>query len=81
MSDYRESTRLILHAALRHVPDGLERSSAVFAVDVLIDKVAALESENADMRCRVARAQASLTDIREQLESQMEFWKPDGDKA
>jgi Skp family chaperone for outer membrane proteins len=81
MNDYRDSTRLILHAALRHVPDGIERASAVFAVDVLFNEVAALREENADLKCRVARAQASLTEIRTDLEAQMEFWKPDGDKT
>ncbi len=81
MNDYRDSTRLILHAALRHVPDGIERASAVFAVDVLINEIVALEAENADLKCRVARAQASLTEIRTDLEAQMEFWKPNGDKA
>jgi FtsZ-binding cell division protein ZapB len=81
MSDYRDSTRLILHAALRHVPDGVERASAVFAVDVLINEIATLKEENADLRSRVARAKAALAEIREDLEAQMEFWKPDGGKA
>ena len=81
MNDYRDSTRLILHAALRHVPDGVERASAVFAVDVLFNEVAALREENADLRSRVARAKAALAEIREDLEAQMDLWKPDGDKA
>jgi hypothetical protein len=81
MNDYRDSTRLILHAALRHVPDGIERASAVFAVDVLFNEVAALREENADLRSRVARAKAALAEIREDLEAQMDLWKPDGDKA
>jgi molecular chaperone GrpE (heat shock protein) len=81
MSDYRDSTRLILHAALRHVPDGVERASAVFAVDMLINEIVDLEAENADLKCRVARAKAALAEIREDLEAQMEFWKPDGGEA
>jgi Skp family chaperone for outer membrane proteins len=81
MNDYRDSTRLILHAALRHVPDGIERASAVFAVDVLFNEVAALREENADLRSRVARAKAALAEIREDLEAQMDLWKPDGDKT
>ncbi len=76
-----DDIRLRLQAALRHIPDGIERASAVFAVDALFNEVAALREENADLKYRVARARASLTEIRTDLEAQMEFWKPDGGKA
>lgn len=71
-----DNARTILEAALRFVPDPIERASVVFQISRLFDEIARLRNENADLRQRIDNARASLADMREELEQQMEFWRP-----
>jgi hypothetical protein len=64
----------MVQVALARIADPTERERTTEAFHRII-------LEMYDMKARIRSAKETLADIREQLESQMEFWKPDGDKA
>ena len=64
----------MVQVALARIADPTERERTTEAFHRII-------LEMYDMKARIRSAQETLADIREQLESQMDLWKPDGGKA